>query len=69
MWELCVDRHRHIAQQRKFQWTHAVGSVCRKALWIRVINLQDIVDGENVQAIWQPLYECDSDNHVTHARG
>ena len=34
MWEICIHRHWHIAQPDKFQWTQAVGSVCRKALWM-----------------------------------
>ena len=58
MWELSVDRYQCIKQPRRYQWTQPVGSVCRKALWVRVINFQDIPNGEEVQAIWQPMYEC-----------
>ena len=58
LWECSVDRHQGIPQPRKFQWTQPPGSVCRKALWVRVINFQDIPDGDYVQAIWQPMYEC-----------
>ena len=57
MWELLVDRSKLIPCKRPGQWQQPASSVRRTALWMRTVNLQDIPDGEGVQALWEPLFE------------
>ncbi len=60
MWELVVDRNQLVPCKRVGQWVRPASSVRRTALWIRVVNLQDIPDREGVQALWEPLFEIPS---------
>lgn len=57
MWELAVNRYDNKKCKRPGQWRQPPGSYCRQALWVRVVRLREIPDGEAVQAFWEPLIE------------
>ena len=57
LWELAVDRCGLIPCKRKHQWQQKISSVCRRALWVRVVRYEDLPDGEAIQAFWEPLIE------------
>ena len=62
MWELVVDRawgkYAVCKPKRKGQWLQRKSGYARRALWIHVMCADDLVDGENIQVAWEPLFEC-----------
>ena len=60
MWELVVDRRQGITAKpkRRCQWLQPRPSYARRALWILVVNFEDVPKGQGIQAIWEPLFEC-----------
>ena len=59
MWEVKVDRNqRVIFKHNTNQWLQQIDSVELKALWIRGVSAEKLIDSESIQFLWDPMLEA-----------